>query len=425
MVAGPHGLELRQQSHRGAIDYVVEMLRYDERRTVAATLARGELRRSDVEMIARTVKRFHDRCPPHRGRLRGSTAVRREVEENLAELLDMGAPAAERDRIRSLDRVMSAFVSIDAEALDRRRNDGLVRECHGDLRAEHVVLDGDSVTIVDCVEFDPALRTLDIADDLAFLMMDLAVLGGERYGRHLVDSYRALGGDCGDDRLLAFFALHRALVRLKVSAHSGSQARLLLEVAERCRWRILGPIVVVVCGRPASGKSTLASALSARSELAHLSSDRIRKGLAHIPPTARGRQEHYTADFNRATYAELGRQAAAEVNAGRGAVVDATFRHRTERRAFAQAFEDAAPLLFVECRAPRAELVRRARMRERAAERVSDATEDVVRRARWESLSEIPVQSRMVVRTDRPVDRLLTDVTEAASRGFFTSAGAG
>jgi predicted kinase len=418
VVEGHDGLELRQQTHKRAIDYVVEMRRYDEDRTVAATLARGELRRRDVELVARTVKAFHDRCPPARGRLRGSTAVRREVEKNLAELLEVSATGAERDRIRSLGRVMSSFVSAHTDVFDRRRIDGLVRECHGDLRAEHVVLDGDPVTIVDGVEFDRALRTLDVADDLAFLMMDLAALGGERYGQQLIDSYRALGGDCGDDVLLAFFALHRALVRLKVSAGRGSRARELAQLADRYRWRLLGPLVIVACGRPASGKSTLASALAARSRLAHLSSDQIRKRLAHLEPTDRGRPEHYGADFNRATYANLGHEAAAEVHAGRGAIVDATFRRRTDRKSFAEAFGDAAPLLFVECRAPRAERLRRARARERSAGRVSDATEDVVKLARWEPLTEIPAQARIAVRTDKPVDKLVTEVTEALSQCF-------
>jgi aminoglycoside phosphotransferase family enzyme/predicted kinase len=431
VVEGRDGLELRDQRHKGAVDYVVEMRRYDEQHTLAARLARGELRRQDLEAVAHRIQAFHASCPQWRGRLRGSTAIRREVEQNLAQLLDLCGSGWERDRIGSLGAVLTGFVATRAEELDRRRTGGLIRECHGDLRAEHVVLEGDAVTIVDCVEFDRALRTLDVADDLAFLMMDLAAIGGERYGEQLIVAYRRAGGDCGDDALMSFYAIHRTLVRVKVllvratQTHTRAHARELLQLAERYRWRALGPLVVVVCGRPASGKSTLASALAARSDLAHLNSDHIRKRLAHIEPTARGRSQHYGTAFNRATYEELGREAAAEVHAGRGAIVDATFRHRTDRAAFANAFGDAAPLLFVECRAPRAELLRRARGRERTAGRVSDATVEVVKRARWESLSEVPGESRIVVRTDRPVERLVAEVTEALSRWFFTADPAG
>lgn len=419
IVERPAGLELRHERNPDAIDYVVEMRRYDENRTVAAILGRGELRRRDIDAIARTVKAFHDGCPTRRGRPRGSIAIRREVEQNLAELLDRRAAARDRDQIRSLARVMSTFLAMRARQLDQRRTAGLARECHGDLRAEHILLGGDTIRIVDCVEFNGALRALDVADDLAFLMMDLTALGGERYAQQLIESYRAAGGDCGDDLLLAFFALHRALVRLKVAVQTGSQMRRLLELAERYRWRLLGPVAVVVCGLPASGKSHLASALADRAGAIHLSSDHVRKQLVHLEPTERGRPEHYREALNHATYAELGRLAASEVADGRGVIVDATFRRKTDRAAFADAFADAAPVLFVECRAPRAVLLERARAREREGGRVSDATVEVVRRARWD-----PIRSAkpVVVRTDRPVDVLASEVTRAVSEWFFTHA---
>jgi aminoglycoside phosphotransferase family enzyme len=42
-----------------------------------------------------------------------------------------------------------------------------VRDCHGDLRAEHVVFGEHGVEVFDCVEFSPALREIDVAADLA------------------------------------------------------------------------------------------------------------------------------------------------------------------------------------------------------------------------------------------------------------------
>ena len=75
-------------------------------------------------------------------------------------------------------------------------------------------------------------------------------------------------------------------------------------------------------------------------------------------PSSERRRAAYSADFNRLTYAELGRRAAREIAACGGALVDATFRHRADRDAFADAFGDAAPLLFVECRAPARVLAR-------------------------------------------------------------------
>src|ERR1035437_8451351 len=251
LIQRPDGLELADEDQPDAIDYVVEMRRYDERQTLAATLERGELTDGEIRELARELAGFHARCPPGDDSLRhDAQAVGRAGRRNVDELLGMAGSRAQRQRIRALDRTMSALVGAREAMFDARCADGRTRECHGDLRAEHVVL-GSPVRVVDCVEFDLGLRTLDVADDLAFLVMDLTRLGGERYARELITAYRQAGGDCGDDKLLAFFAVHRALVRAKVMlVRAGQQppespareqarteAQNLLALGERLAWR--------------------------------------------------------------------------------------------------------------------------------------------------------------------------------------------
>jgi uncharacterized protein len=419
------GLKLSLEDDPCAIDYVVEMRRYDEQRTLAATLRRGELRRADVTRLARTLAGFHERSEPAAGGEHGARAIELEVARNLEELLELAEFRAERQRIHSLSRFMAAFAGARAETLETRAAAGMTRECHGDLRAEHVVLD-DRLSVVDCVEFDPALRTLDVADDLAFLVMDLTALGGQHFARQLIVDYRGAGGDCGEDSLLAFFAVHRALVRAKVLllragqyprasaayGHAGAMARDLLSLAEQFAWRARLPLAIIVCGVPASGKSHLATALALQARLPHISSDLLRKGLAGIAPTARASRERYRSQFSRAVYSELGRRARAEVAQRRGAVIDATFRHREDRDAFAAGFVAAAPMLFVECVAPAEVLARRAAARDQDPSRVSDATLEIVLREHtsWEPLEEIPAQHHVALRSDRPVERMIADL---------------
>ena len=149
-----------------------------------------------------------------------------------------------------------------------------MRDGHGDLRAEHVVLER-GIEIVDCVEFDPALREIDVGLDLAFLVMDL-LRRDERLAAALVSAYRAAGGDPGDDALVSFFAAQRALIRAKVAlvragqveradaARRRADAESLLALADRLGWRVrIGP-AVVVSGPAASGKSTLAATIGER-----------------------------------------------------------------------------------------------------------------------------------------------------------------
>ena len=112
-------------------------------------------------------------------------AVERRMTENFHELLAIVEQRAEVEWVLALERFVHAFVVAHAQMLDARARRGLVREGHGDLRAEHVLFE-ETLEVVDCIEFDRGLRELDVADDLAFLVMDLVAHGGERFARALV-----------------------------------------------------------------------------------------------------------------------------------------------------------------------------------------------------------------------------------------------
>jgi len=431
VVATADGLALGAEDDPRAVDYLVEMRRFDERDTLAAKLDRGELKRVEVVRVAQLLAQFHT----HARRVVAVgvpvLAVERQMTENFHELLAIVQQRVEVGWVLALERFAHAFVMAHAQMLDARARRGLVREVHGDLRAGHVLL-GERLEVVDCVEFDSGMRELDVADDLAFLVMDLVAKGGERFARTLVRAYRDAGGDPGDDWLIAFYSCHRALVRAKVallraaeqpagSSEQGRQsaaARDLLALAERFAWRARLPLVIVICGVPAAGKSHLAQAVAEVSGLPQISSDVTRKRLAGLEPQHRATGAVYGAEFNRLTYAELGRRAARETAACGGALVDATFRHREDRDAFAEGFGNAAPLVFVECRAPVAVLAKRAAHRDRQSRHVSDAGLPVVMResAAWDPLDELPPEAHVTLRSDRHVEAQLEDLRALLDR---------
>jgi aminoglycoside phosphotransferase family enzyme/predicted kinase len=415
------GVGLAPPHARGAIDYVVEMRRFDEARTLAARVTHGGVPYPALTAVGRRLAEFHAAAPRCDGA--GATlALRRALAENADTLLTLAPDHDFRQQALALQRFTDAFLTARRDELEARAGAGRVRDGHGDLRAEHVLLEH-GVEIVDCLEFDPALRVTDVGCDLAFLTMDLEALGSPFAARTVLSAYRGAGGDPGDDALVAFFAVYRALVRAKVAlVRSGqaddrerrlAEARSRLALAERLAWRARQPGLVVLAGLSASGKTTLAELLAQRSGLANLNSDAVRKRLLGIAPAARAAASAYGESFNHRTYRELGRLAAGELARSGGAIVDATFRRHRDRAAFLEALGGLPErATVVECRAPLSVRLERARRRIYDTCALSDADAEITRRQTDDGrlLEDVPAAQHVVLRSDREPEEALDDL---------------
>ena len=426
LVPAGGGLRLADEDDPAGVDYAVEMRRYAESDTLAARVAEGTAGPDDLAAVGARLAAFHAAAQAE-ARDDGAETAKRALDDNFATLHRLVEDRTGRAAIARAERSAGAFVSTIWDGLDARAAAGLVRDGHGDLRLEHVLL-GEEVEVVDCVEFDPGLRRIDVAADLAFLVMELHAVARTDLAEVLVQSYRAAGGDPGSDALLAFFAAYRAEVRAKVALMRAGQlpagareeqerahahAHALLGLARRLRWAAHTPLVVVLAGVSASGKSTVATALAAASGFSYVNSDVVRKRRAGLSPTDRAPQRVYDDAISRTTYTELGHFAAA--HAAKGVIVDATFRRRVDRDAFREAVGTGIAVLFVECRAPAAVLEARARTRAEQPRRVSDADVEIVRRqlACAEPFDEIGAGEHVIIRSDQPIAAVLAAIGDA------------
>ena len=408
----------------GAVEYAIEMRRFDEARTMAALAERGELADEQVRAVARRLAAFHARAPALSPRdLAGE--IKRACDRNQRELLALADDATAR-RVLAAERFTAAFLVAHRSEIAARAGAGCVRDGHGDLRAEHVVLQ-QPIVIVDRLEFDAQLREIDIADDLAFLAMDLERLGARDAARLLVKTYRAAAGDPGSDALLAFYGVQHALVRAKVTllraaqlhdpaaaAVAREQAGDLLGLAERLAWRARGPLVLAISGPPASGKSTLAAALSRRSGWSVLSSDIARKRRRGLELTAIAPDADYTLDARAAIYRELGEHARDVLADEPGTIIDATFGDPQLRHAFLESLGGQHPLCALKCRTPAPLREQRARERAPTNARGSDAAPAAVARlgASFSDWDELPQEAILTLRSHGDAELLVDQIAD-------------
>ena len=376
-----------EDDHPDAIDYVVEMRRFEERLTLAARLGEGGAGADEIDRVAARIAEFHANAEPVPSVRDPRAALRTTSDETFLSLREL-VPSSVEPAVTAAQRFTDAFLLRHGATLLQRAENGLVRDGHGDLRAEHVLLE-DPIAIVDRIEFDPGLRQADVGADLAFLVMDLERLGAGDLALELVAAYRAHGGDPGDDGLIAFYAAQRAWVRAKVALLRAGQLEAGGHEARGAHQRggraaRTGP-EAELAGAAAAADRGLRSVRKRQERPGEcgwpghrgihvLSSDVVRKRLAGLEPTDPASPDHYTPAFNARTYGELGRLAAAELDRSGTVIVDATFRRLEERALFRRAAGRAAhSARFVECRVSEALRLRRVEHRS-AGVSVSDAT---------------------------------------------------
>ena len=416
---GPDGLVIAPEHDPRAVEYAVEMRRYSDADTLAAALRTGRANAGDLGAIGARLARFHADLPAEDA-THATDRLGDVVEETLSTLTMAGAGQLEPACLAALARFARAGLAGFGPRLRAREEAGLVRDGHGDLRAEHVLL-GDHIEFVDAVDFDPTLRVADVAYDLAFLVMDVA-RRDDRLARALVRAYAASHGSPGDERLLSFLAFVRALVRIKIdllraaeldgTERRGRLQRVdeLVTIADRFAWRARLPRVLCVAGLAASGKSTLASALGAASARPVLSSDFLRKSRAGLEPYEHGAAAHYAREVSREVYDGLGRAAATAARDEGGAIVDATFRHPDDVAAFQTAAGAGSGAEWIVCEAPPEVLLERASLRWDGS--VSDADPAVVATQISRSRGGLPLPRPPLTTIDtvRSVPRLLSDL---------------
>ncbi|HSN33596.1 MAG TPA: AAA family ATPase, partial [Ideonella sp.] len=266
---------------------------------------------------------------------------------------------------------------------------GRVREGHGDLHLANVVLIDDEPVPFDAIEFDPALRWIDVADDAAFVVMDLSAHERRDLGWRFLDAWLAEGGDHDALPLLRFALVYRALVRAQVGLlrerQGGAAGRPgaldYLDVALHAAHAPADARLAITHGLPGAGKSHVAQQLLERAGAVRRRSDVERKRLFGLGALDASGGAIYAADATARTYARLAALARDALGAGLHVIVDAAFLRRDERAAFAAlAAELGVPFGVLDCRAPLALLRERVRAREARRDDPSEADLGVLER---------------------------------------------
>jgi Uncharacterized protein conserved in bacteria len=262
------------------------------------------------------------------------------MDANLEVAANFLGRAIEPRHLQSIQRHIHTLMPRLRRALEKRRKEGYIRACHGDLHLRNIALYRGVPRVFDCIEFNEEYSTIDTMNDIAFLVMDCEARRRPDLGFRFLSCYLEQCGDYDGLRLLPLYLSYRACVRGKVACLLSQDPSLDAreregQLAEARHYFALAaayaesppPRLFAVGGLSGSGKSRLARLGCGRERAIVIRSDATRKRLArrfaHI--------DLYGTEMNRKTYAALFRAARKALAAGFTVILDATFLRRQDR----------------------------------------------------------------------------------------------
>ncbi len=201
------------------IEYAVKMRRISEDRLMSRLVEEEKITEQMIARVAGKLAEFY-RAAESNDEISSygkPGRIRQDTDENFHQTRAYIGLTIPRDDFDAIERATNDFLREKRATFERRTAEGKIRDCHGDLRAEHIYLE-DQILIIDCIEFNQRFRYTDVAADIGFLAMDLDYQGRSDLSRHLIDSYIRMSGDQDIMRVLDFYKCYRAYVRGKVES---------------------------------------------------------------------------------------------------------------------------------------------------------------------------------------------------------------
>ena len=406
-----------------AIEFAIKMRAFPQQAQLDRVLAKGDLQAKQIDILAKHIARFHEQIDiaDVDSTYGDPKNIFQPIEENFKQIREH---VKDNQALRSLTE-LERWSRSTGEALQpllfHRKAAGFIRECHGDMHLRNIAWVDEAPLVFDCIEFNPALRWIDVMSDVAFLVMDLQDRKQPELAQRFLNIYLEHTGDYAGICVLRFYLVYRALVRAKIDAIRVDQVGISREEkneAEKDFFEYLKlalsyvqpaiPQLIITCGMSASGKSTVTWPVLEQLGAIRIRSDVERKRLFGLVAEDVGREALgegiYSTRATETTYRKLAELAAQILDAGYSVIVDAVFLHYRQREQFRKLAETRQlPFTILECTAD-ADILRQ-RIVQRKND-VSDADTDVLEMqlSKWQQLQGDEHSNAMTIDTGTPVD---------------------
>ncbi len=202
------------------IDYAVHMKKLEANKHMPYLLENNAVKEQSITALAQKVAQFH-----HRATTEHQNFSLQKAEDdfkdikNVQPLLSQLESASTAQVIPESIEITQQFLQAHKAQFQHRYQEGMVKDCHGDLHSGNIFL-YDPPVIFDCIEFNAAFRQIDVLNEIAFFCMDMEAWGETGFSNLFKKKYVAQHPVIQreeDEKIFTYYKCYRANVRLKVT----------------------------------------------------------------------------------------------------------------------------------------------------------------------------------------------------------------
>ena len=341
------------------IEYALKMVQFPVEDQLDNLLDKNKILIEHIDDLAIELASFHTSLKPARMDTNYGNVdqIRYPVMENF----DQINPETGEEDLQDMLIHLKEWSADQLDQLDQnfrqRKQQGFIRECHGDMHLSNMVLIDNKVVIFDCIEFNETFRWIDVISEIAFTLMDLDFRKRDDMANRLLNTYLERTGDYASLELLNFYRIYRSMVRAKVAdiqrkqtqdstvkKHLTKKLYDHISLADHYRQKKQSTFLCITHGFSGSGKTTYTEQLVDLSGAIRLRSDVERKRLFDLKAKTRAENQVgkglYNASVSHETYDQLARFSRLIINVGYPVIVDATFLEKENRDQFSKLAEE-------------------------------------------------------------------------------------
>lgn len=209
-------------SDKNPVEYAVKMKRLPEEFLLSNLIKKG-IREEDLIRIANKIAKFHDEAETSENILSMGEIekIKINTDENFEQTEKYKNITIKDKDHEFIKNKVNNFYEDFKDLFKERIKNKKIKDCHGDLRMEHICVLEKDIIIFDAIEFNERFRYHDILNDIAFLTMEMNYEGFEKERKIIEDNwFKVCEKEKSEDilKLYYFYLSYRSFVRGKVTS---------------------------------------------------------------------------------------------------------------------------------------------------------------------------------------------------------------